>query len=128
MGETILLGRVCRPHPRDLSLSCRRVARRPAFYSESAMTKRVLMVAYLFPPIANSGTQRPLKFAKYLSNYGWQPTVLTAARLESHATDAALLDEIPANVCVVRVPMLNELVGEKLSSAMGGGAFAKRAG
>ena len=28
--------------------------------------KRVLFLAYLFPPIANSGTQRPLKFVKFL--------------------------------------------------------------
>jgi glycosyltransferase involved in cell wall biosynthesis len=77
--------------------------------------KRVLFVAYLFPPIANSGTQRPLKFAKYLSRFGWKPTVLTAADFADHRVDEALLDDIPAGVRVVRVPMLHDYVGRAIS-------------
>lgn len=72
--------------------------------------KHVLFLAYLFPPIANSGTQRPLKFVKYLSQYGWHPTVLTAAYADGHRVDPAMLADIPADVRVVRVPMLNEQV------------------
>jgi len=74
--------------------------------------KRVLFLAYLFPPIANSGTQRPLKFAKYLSQYGWEPIVMTASHFAQHQTDPALLDELPKSVRIIRVPMLNELVGD----------------
>lgn len=90
--------------------------------------KRVLFLAYLFPPIANSGTQRSLKFVKYLSEHGWEPIVLTAANFDGHATDDRLLDEIPRGVRVERVPMLNERVGGLLTTALGGGAFAKRVG
>ncbi len=72
--------------------------------------KRVLLLAYLFPPIANSGTQRPLKFAKYLTQYGWEPIVMTASHCEAYQTDPALLDELPKSVRVMRVPMLNELI------------------
>lgn len=37
----------------------------------------VLMVAYLYPPIENTGTQRLLKFNKYLPEFGYRPVVLT---------------------------------------------------
>jgi hypothetical protein len=87
--------------------------------------KRVLFIAYLFPPIANSGTQRPLKFAKFLTEHGWEPTVITADRFDGHNTDPGLLDEIPG-VRVVRVPMLNERVGDVISTALCGTALGKR--
>ncbi len=36
------------------------------------------MIAYHFPPFGGgSGIHRTLKFSRYLSDYGWQPTVLT---------------------------------------------------
>ncbi len=90
--------------------------------------KRVLFLAYLFPPIANSGTQRPLKFAKYLQRHGWAPTVLTAAGVEGHPIDADLLEDIPPGVAVVRVPMAHErlseiargLLGHRLGGRLGG--------
>ena len=80
--------------------------------------KRVLFLAYLFPPIANSGTQRPLKFAKYLREHGWDPIVVTAAHFDGHPTDEGLLNDVPAQVRVVRVPMLNEKLSDTL--AVGG--------
>lgn len=41
--------------------------------------KRLLMIAYHFPPFgASSGIQRTLGFAKYLPRYGWEPLILTA--------------------------------------------------
>ncbi|MTW14285.1 glycosyltransferase [Pseudoduganella eburnea] len=43
------------------------------------MVKRVLMVAFHFPPLrGSSGIQRALKFAQYLPALGWQPLVLSA--------------------------------------------------
>lgn len=42
------------------------------------MTKRrVLIIAYYFPPSGGSGVQRALKFVKYLPAFGWEPVVLT---------------------------------------------------
>jgi len=41
--------------------------------------KRLLMIAYHFPPFAaSSGIQRTLGFARHLSAFGWEPLVLTA--------------------------------------------------
>src|SRR5687767_14191286 len=76
------------------------------------MTKRVLMIAYLFPPIATSGTQRPWKFAKYLPQCGWEPIVMTAARPPNDQVDERLMRELPPGIRVLRVPMLNERVGD----------------
>jgi glycosyltransferase involved in cell wall biosynthesis len=43
------------------------------------MVKRVLMIAFHFPPLrGSSGIQRTLKFAQYLPRLGWQPLVLSA--------------------------------------------------
>jgi glycosyltransferase involved in cell wall biosynthesis len=40
--------------------------------------RRVLLIAYHFPPIrGSSGVQRTLRFAQHLPRYGWQPVVLT---------------------------------------------------
>jgi len=38
---------------------------------------RVLIVAFFFPPINVVGSVRPAKFAKFLPEFGWEPTVLT---------------------------------------------------
>jgi glycosyltransferase involved in cell wall biosynthesis len=89
--------------------------------------KKVLFLAYLFPPIANSGTQRPWKFAKYLADYGWQPTVISAAHFDGHNTDTRLAADIP-NVQVIRVPMLNEKIGDTIATLGGGGRLARKLG
>lgn len=39
--------------------------------------RNVLFVVYYFPPMGASGVQRPLKFIKYLRQFGWNPIVIT---------------------------------------------------
>lgn len=65
--------------------------------------KRVLMIAYYFPPMGLSGVQRTAKFAKYLRRTGWHPVVLTCEPGGYFAFDQSLLDEITeAGVEIVR--------------------------
>jgi glycosyltransferase involved in cell wall biosynthesis len=64
--------------------------------------RRVLVVAYFFPPIAGAGVQRTLKALKYLPEHGWRATVLTTSSTAYPATDASLVAEIPAGTRVVR--------------------------
>lgn len=40
--------------------------------------KRVLLVAYYFPPQPKAGALRPSYLAGHLAEFGWEPTVLTA--------------------------------------------------
>ncbi|WAH37837.1 glycosyltransferase family 4 protein [Alicyclobacillus dauci] len=65
--------------------------------------KRVLIVAYLFPPIGGIGVQRALKFAKYLCDHGYTPTVLTTHDAVSATMDEHLLDEVPDEIETIRV-------------------------
>ncbi|MBS1545578.1 MAG: hypothetical protein JST14_18215 [Bacteroidetes bacterium] len=39
--------------------------------------KKVLKIAYYWPPSGGSGVQRWLKFVKYLPKLGWTPFVFT---------------------------------------------------
>jgi glycosyltransferase involved in cell wall biosynthesis len=58
--------------------------------------RRVLVVAYYFPPLGGSGVQRVAKLVKYLPEHGWQPTVLTARPGAYVAFDPALAKEVAA--------------------------------
>ncbi len=56
--------------------------------------RRVLVVAYYFPPMGLSGVQRIARFVKYLPEFGWQPEVLTIDPAGYFAYDPSLLDEL----------------------------------
>ncbi|MFO7660225.1 MAG: hypothetical protein R6V77_04870 [Candidatus Cloacimonadaceae bacterium] len=70
--------------------------------------KKVLFIAYYFPPMGGSGVQRSLKFVRYLSESGWQPVVLTVNhKFTRWPKDKSLVAEIPAEVKVYRSPTLD---------------------
>lgn len=56
--------------------------------------KKVLIIAYYFPPMGLSGVQRTLKFTKYLPKYDWHPIVLTSSPRSFYAYDDAMLNEL----------------------------------
>ena len=66
--------------------------------------KRILLISYYFPPSGGPGVQRILKFARYLPDNGWLPTVLTVDPQSAAfpSIDESLLDEIPSEVEVIR--------------------------
>jgi len=71
--------------------------------------KKVLMIAYFFPPLGGSGVQRTLKFVKYLPHYGIQPIVSTVKSGHNFAYDQSLLKEIPHTVQIYRSSSLETL-------------------
>jgi glycosyltransferase involved in cell wall biosynthesis len=65
--------------------------------------KRLLMIAYHFPPLAgSSGIQRTLRFVRHLPEFGWQPIVLSAHPRAYERTSGDLLGEIPEGTVVCR--------------------------
>lgn len=64
--------------------------------------KKVLFITYYWPPSGGSGVQRPLKFIKYLRDFGWEPIVYTVENGEFPETDFSLLAEIPENITVLK--------------------------
>ena len=64
--------------------------------------KKLLIIAYYFPPSGGPGVQRVLKFVKYFPAFGWEPVVLTVSNGEFPARDESLLKEIPEHVHVYR--------------------------
>ncbi|HXF47561.1 MAG TPA: glycosyltransferase [Burkholderiaceae bacterium] len=70
--------------------------------------RRVLMIAFHFPPLAgSSGIQRTLRFAQQLPDHGWEPIVLTASPRAYERTSDDLLRELPAGLSVHRAFALN---------------------
>jgi len=65
--------------------------------------KKVLMIAYHYPPFGDGGVFRTLKFTKYLPEFGFQPYVLTVKNPMYVTTDPTLLREIPPEAKVFRV-------------------------
>jgi glycosyltransferase involved in cell wall biosynthesis len=68
--------------------------------------KRVLFIAYHFPPVGGGGVQRSVKFVRYLREFGYEPIVLTgpgptAGRWTPE--DKTLSEEIPGDIEVHRV-------------------------
>lgn len=59
--------------------------------------RRLLLVAYVFPPVGGSGVQRPAKLAKYLASLGWKLEVLTAGHRRFPAIDSSLLPDVPSD-------------------------------
>jgi len=74
------------------------------------MNKKVLFISYLFPPILNSGTYRSMKFVKYLPEFGWEPIVLTVDYPPDRPLEPVLLEEVPNNLKIIRVPMFSRSV------------------
>lgn len=67
------------------------------------MVKRVLMIAYHYPPMrGSSGIQRTLKFSQYLPSFGWEPVVLSANERAYANSGPDQLRDIPQGTVVKR--------------------------
>ena len=76
--------------------------------------RHVLVLAYYFPPVGGAGVQRTLKFIKYLSELGWDATVVSTRSRAYEARDPSLLAEVPSSTKVVRtaaLPLARHLAG-----------------
>lgn len=70
------------------------------------MTRKILFLAYYFPPLGMGGTQRVAKWSKYLSRAGWEVTVITVKPIIYYAQDESLLAEL-RDVKIIRTGSLD---------------------
>lgn len=71
--------------------------------------KRVLFIAYEYPPLGGAGVRRSLIFSKYLSEFGIEPVILTTdlaslQRDKGAIVDSTLLQEVPHGLIIERIP------------------------
>lgn len=73
--------------------------------------RKLLVIASRFPPVASVGATRVRKFVKYLSEFGWDPVVITGAARKGdltlhdarRASDFESLEDLPGDVSVHRL-------------------------
>jgi glycosyltransferase involved in cell wall biosynthesis len=74
--------------------------------ARTGSSRRVLVLGRHFPPIGGAGVHRTLGSARYLPEFGWEPTVVTGpAQLIDrwNPRDAALLARVPETTTVHRL-------------------------
>ncbi len=66
------------------------------------MATRVLLIAYMFPPIVDGGAFRPTAMARYLPEHGFDPIVLSRPDTVGLPVDPAAVDTLPPSVRIER--------------------------
>lgn len=86
--------------------------------------KKVLIIAYSFPPVENAESARSAIFVSQLHKYGWEPLVLTRSVKAQSAAETGF--EVPEGVDVIRsepwepgnLPRYLRAAGKALSSLL----------
>jgi len=68
--------------------------------------KKLLVITYYWPPCGGPGSIRPVKFAKYLPEFGIEPIILTRKDIAYHSLDPELGKELK-NICVYKTESLD---------------------
>jgi glycosyltransferase involved in cell wall biosynthesis len=64
--------------------------------------RKVLVIAYYWPPAGGPGVQRWLKFVKYLPEFGFEPIVYVPKNPNYPIVDEKLLDDVPQGLQVIK--------------------------
>lgn len=81
--------------------------------------KRVLYLAYYWPPCGGIGPVRNLKFTKYFREFGWEPVVYSPANAQYILLDESTFKDFPEGVEIIKTPLrepyglFNVLKGKK---------------
>lgn len=77
--------------------------------SSSEAPRRLLLIAYHWPPTGGVRVQRWVKLVKYLAQQGWHISVYTPANPIRDYVDEQLLQEIPSTVALLTQPVREPL-------------------
>lgn len=69
------------------------------------INKKALIITYYWPPAGGPGVQRWLKFVKYFKDFNIEPIVYIPENPCYSIIDETLLDEVPANITILRHPI-----------------------
>ena len=67
--------------------------------------KKVLIIAYYWPPAGGGGVQRWVKFVKYLREFGWEPIVYAPENPDYPLLDPSLAIDLPEKLEVIKHPI-----------------------
>ncbi|WP_127141989.1 glycosyltransferase family 4 protein [Flagellimonas marinaquae] len=67
--------------------------------------RKVLVIAYYWPPAGGPGVQRWLKFVKYLPDFGFEPIVYVPENPSYPIVDENLLKEVPSSIKILKKPI-----------------------
>ncbi len=67
--------------------------------------RKVLVIAYYWPPAGGPGVQRWLKFVKYFRDFGVEPIVYVPENPHYPIVDENLAEEIPEGIQVIKQPI-----------------------
>jgi perosamine synthetase len=104
--------RVPNPESQAPDLEFRLPISEPRASTLETRAKRLLLIAFDFPPRRTSGIYRPTGLTKYLVRLGWQTTVLTVNADAKDLQDPALLERVPPETRVVRTRYFNFMAWE----------------
>ncbi len=74
--------------------------------------KKLLIIAYCFPPYSGAGGHRTVRFTRYLKKLGWKICVLTIEEnyfRPSHLIDKEIINKLPYGIKIFRTKVLRGL-------------------
>lgn len=67
--------------------------------------RKILVIAYYWPPAGGPGVQRWLKFVKYLPDFGIEPIVYVPENPSYPIVDDKLVSEVPDSIKILKYPI-----------------------
>ena len=67
--------------------------------------KKVLYIAYYWPPCGGIGVVRNLKFVKYFRQHGWEPIIYAPENASYPIIDPSTLKDLPDGVEILKTPI-----------------------
>ncbi len=81
-------------------------------------TKKILIITYYWPPAGGPGVQRWLKFAKYLPDFGWTPSIFIPENPSYPLIDESLVSEVPKDLDIIKTKIWEPYqLAEKLNKS-----------
>ena len=93
--------------------------------------KRVLIIAYYWPPAGGPGVQRWLKFVTYFREFGIEPIVYTPENPHYPLIDENIINEVPEGIEIIKFPIKEpyrfaQLFSKKKTKQISSGIITKK--